>query len=306
MAKSYAAIGPALALIWTSSAAALPALQPSEGQRGPILLSQSFTPPPGSGAPPSTTAGASRSGAYCQLNRANSTIVTPLIPKAALSATSESSERATPGLSLTFQERPSFFWHVHPKTAGETANFLLIERDQSQPQGQQHRLMYEAELDLPSTSGIIRLDLPTTVTALQPNRQYEWFLSFDCDRLSLDSQVHLSGWVKRVMPTAALAEQLQDANLVNQARLLAASGIWQDALMTQMRLQEHLGQTNVESKQQTVAQWQQFLDSAGLGDWANAALLPTQITEVLAYPGRLLPGPDQGLVLRDRPQPNPS
>ncbi len=250
----------------------------------PILISQSFTPPPNSGAPSSTTAGASRS-AECQAHT-DETVVTPLMPKATShrSASSESREsrkrrtkRQAP-FSLTLQDRPSFFWHVKPQTTDSTASFLLVERDSTAPQDQQVRLMYEAELDLPSSPGIVRLDLPEAAPALQPDRQYEWFLSFNCDPISLDSQVHLSGWIELMTPSTSLSQQLSRATLAEQARLLADLGIWQDALMTQIRLRE----TSPNSVQ-VEDNWRTFLHSVGLGELATAPLLSVRITEILAY-----------------------
>ncbi len=355
-----AAIGAGLTLVLTSVTVAAPVPDTSKillkpvlsgpvlsepALSEPVLISQSFTPPPNSGAPPSTTAGASRSGGACERNQENLTVVTPLMPNAeqvsnagdheasafevagskasgskasgskASGSKGSGSKVTEPGVvssrtanlgesgprpqlqSLTLQARPSFFWHINPKTAGETASFLLIERDESQPKGQQHRLIYEAELELPSAAGIIRLDLPETVPALQGDRHYEWFLSFDCDRRSPGSVVDLSGWVKRVTPSAALAEQLQNATLTEQARQLAVSGIWQDALMTQVRLLESmalitsgdapghaLGDVPASVQRETVANWQLFLSSVGLGEWAIAPFQPLKVTEISAYP----------------------
>ncbi len=230
-----------------------------------IALAQSFTPPRNSGAPSTTTAGASRGAESCEMLR-NKTVITPLAPQAKALDNPQKSQY----FSLTLQEHPAFFWHVLPQTAGENADFLLIDHG---PMGQQ--IAYEATVDLPETPGIMQVTLPANVPALQPGHRYQWFLSFNCDVTSLDSQQHLSGWIERQATPSALLTQLTGATLAQRAQLFAEAGIWQDALMALIELR----QTTTQNEP-AFQGWLQLLDSVGLGGFAAAPLVSVNVIEI--------------------------
>ena len=196
----------------------------------PRTLEVSQFVPPNRKAPDSTVGGASRGGCL---------------------ATSEKLRSLTPdkSLSLTTKEYPTLYWYIPPSEAKQL-EFELQTSDNSKT--------YKRTLALPSTSGLIGLNLQKTgLPRLELGQTYHWYLRMVCDMEDRSGDVIVEGWLERIQPEPTLVQQLEKASPIDRPTIYAQAGIWQDslALLAQLR-RANPNDTNLQR------QWEQLLKSA--------------------------------------------
>ena len=207
--------------------------------------------PPGNEAPSGqTTGGATRNGGQCNAQTIDAhyqsqAIATPLLPK------------SYPG--LTVEERPTFFAYV-PKTGATEASFTLLDASGN--------LIYRTKVALPVEGGVTSISLPKTVSALEVDRNYKWFLEIHClPNIDPDNPV-VDGWVSRIRVNSSLARELAAAKTSHdRAIAYARAGIWYEAVSNLVEARRSAPQdlTLVQS-------WEELLTSVGLGDLASQPL----------------------------------
>jgi hypothetical protein len=193
------------------------------------LISQGFTPV--NRGKPDKTAGAATRGGCSQKN-----FVTALMPKEKL--------------GLTFDERPTFYWHTS-KSNAETAEFFLLDDNND--------LVYAANVNLPKKRGIFAFTLPGEAPGLKANKKYHWYLSIDCSSEETDDIVTVDGWVERTKPNPTIRMKLNKSTPKHRSKIYADASIWHEAI------------TNV-AQQRCIAPddstmelyWNQLLTSVGL------------------------------------------
>ncbi|AFY58624.1 protein of unknown function (DUF928) [Rivularia sp. PCC 7116] len=209
------------------------------------LISQSFTPPNREGKSPVTAGAATRGGCDTKQN-----LVTPLMPKEKL--------------GLTFDERPTFYWHTS-KSNAETAEFLLLDDNDD--------LVYEANVNLPKKPGIFAFTLPPEAPGLKTNKQYHWYLSVNCSSEETDDIVTVEGWVERTKPNLATWIKLNKSTPKYRSKIYADASIWHEAItnVAQQRCIAPYDST-------MVLYWNQLLTSVGLKELVSESI--TNVCEV--------------------------
>ena len=170
------------------------------------------------------------------------------------------------GLDLTVSEHPSF-WVYAPYTQAEVASaqFSLQIGDVE---------IYQTDIQLPVTPGIIELSLPTTIPPLEVGTAYRWYFEITCPQTDPSDQASLvtvTGMVQRVAPSAALASELAIAQSpLEKISAYTENQIWYETL-TELA---YLRRSNPEN-QELKAIWQDLLSdpNVGLGRLAEAPIL---------------------------------
>jgi hypothetical protein len=163
-------------------------------------------------------------------------------------------------LGLTIEAYPTFLIYV-PPTSAQILEFKLEDQNGKE--------VYQTQLNLSTTPGVIRVSLPTTRSALQVGKDYKWVVSIACQPDGVKPQDPLaSGAIRRVQPDSALANQLKTANALDRVELYARSGIWFEAvadLAALRRSQPH--------NQALASAWEELLRSVGLSAITTAPLI---------------------------------
>jgi Domain of Unknown Function (DUF928) len=164
----------------------------------------------------------------------------------------------TAGSTLVFgktaAEHPTFWFYV-PHRSSSTATFVLQDQDGNP--------IYQSDLALPETAGILSLSLPATVAPLQPGKLYHWFFKLYCRSISPPDSF-VDGWIQRESLSSDLAQQLKTATLPQQVRLYAAQGFWFEALNTAAELRR--------ANSRDLA-WAELLKAIGLESVAAEAIV---------------------------------
>lgn len=141
---------------------------------------------------------------------------------------SQKTASSTVVFGKTVAEHPTLWFYV-PHRSSLTATFVL--------QDQNGNSIYQSDVALPKTSGILSLTLPTAVAPLEAGKLYHWFFKLYCRSISpLDSFV--DGWIQRESLPSDLAQQLKTATLQQQVRLYDTNGFWFEALTTAAKLRQ--------------------------------------------------------------------
>ena len=201
-----------------------------------IANASGFAPPPGNGAPPRTSGGASRGDSCIQstpLVTASNSSVKALIPQN--------------NYGVTTSERPTFLVYL-PKTEADEVFFSLKDEDKN--------TLYQMTLSITeSQEGIIAIQLPEDAPELAIGENYQWFLTLRCNGKMHPNNPFIDAWIKRVELNVARNQN----NLLQQASHLASNGVWYDAAATLASLL----QAQPEN-QDVFSQWQTLLNSVGL------------------------------------------
>jgi Domain of Unknown Function (DUF928) len=122
-------------------------------------------------------------------------------------------------LGLTVSGNPTFWFYV-PYQSKFSGKFVL--------ENGENKTVYEAPFTLNGTPGVVQISLPSSVS-LQIDRQYQWHFKIYCQRGQ--PAISVAGKIKRInFPNPALRSQLEKATLSDRISILAANGIWYDAL----------------------------------------------------------------------------
>ncbi len=214
---------------------------------------QLFRPVKGRGTPLRAAGGASRVGRY-DLNAATSNQVGPAALVAMLPPTYN---------GTTVLAHPTLMAYL-PASTAKTAIFSLKD--------EVGNMVYQQTLTVSGEAGLIAIALPANAPALEVNQNYQWYVALPVDGELNPSTPYIDGWIQRIEPTAAVATALQQPDLLKQAEVLGANGVWYDcvAKLAAMRA----SQPDSKALNQ---QWQELLESVGLQDVAQVPLVATVI-----------------------------
>ncbi|MEM8603052.1 MAG: DUF928 domain-containing protein [Cyanobacteria bacterium P01_H01_bin.121] len=162
-------------------------------------------------------------------------------------------------LTFTASEHPSFWFYV-PYELDSPAPLEFVLQDDA------GSTLYQVEMSSADLErGIVQITLPETAPALEIDRQYEWFFLAHCD--PNQPPTYVSGWTERRQPPTELMTQLTAIDALQDAKLYAQSGLWQDAITV-------LGEAYRSEPQDVMlkAEWLSFLESEGFSDLIDARL----------------------------------
>ena len=248
------ALTSALALLSGFNASAkVPVALPS------LIASISYLPPPppDRGAPGNRGEGASRGCVAADQP------LMALVPQTASAASAPVGSGATTQVwGLTSADHPRFWFSVPYDPAKVSAIEFVLQDSQDQT-------IYRTPVSVPSTPGIMAVQIPATVGGLAIDQPYHWFLKVRavCEPNQAPTLEYVEGWVQRTQLAKGLSDRLAQATPQQQAALYAENGIWYDALTTLAELK--LAQPN----DRAIAQdWTDLLKAVGLEKLATQPL----------------------------------
>lgn len=220
------------------------------GSNDPIVFNAAT--PPSTGQPGRRTDAGSRGCG--EADSARTSEPKPLLALVPMQKTDQKTASSRVVFGKTAAEYPTF-WFYLPHRSSLTATFVL--------QGQDGSPIYQSDVTLPKTAGIVSLKLPATVAPLAVGKRYHWFFKLYCRSISPPDSF-VDGWIQREALTSDLAQKLKTATLSQQVRLYAANGFWFDALTTAAELRR----TNSSD-----SAWVELLRTIGLETVAAEAIV---------------------------------
>jgi hypothetical protein len=203
----------------------------------PIVLSADA--PPGSGRPGRRSDAGSRG---CAVEEAsNEAEAKPLLALVPIEKTAAS----TLIFGKTAATHPTLWFYV-PQRSATTAVFVL--------QDQAGQSIYQSDVMIPKTAGMVSLKIPKTVAPLETGKPYHWYFKLYC-RPSSPPDSFVDGWIQREVLTATLTQQIKTATRSQQVKLYNGNGFWFEALNTAAELRR---------KDSSDAEWAKLLGSIGL------------------------------------------
>ena len=241
----------------TLSLISLPTAQATPMQSSLVSINYTPPPPPDRGAPGNRGEGASRG---CTSHAGHPMMA--LAPEQTLNATSGAAS-ITQVWGLTTTDHPRFWFSVPYDPAKVSAIEFVLQNDQEQA-------IYRAPIPVPPASGIMAVQLPSTVGGLEINRQYHWFFKVRtvCESNQAATLDYVEGWIQRIQLEQGLSDRLTQATPQQRAALYAANSIWYDALTTLAELKL------AKPEDRAIAQdWTDLLKSVGLENLATQPLI---------------------------------
>lgn len=200
----------------------------------------SFTPPvlPNRGLPKGRARGGASRGELCQ---ATSQPLTALVPSQQINS------METVG-GMTIAPDPTLWFYVPYSLRDDNlVEFVL--------QDEQQNILYKTTVD-PSQlkAGIVGVSLAKEAT-IEKDKLYHWYFLVYCEK---DNPVFVEGWIQRVSINPELERQIQHSSPRDRIALLAANGIWYDALTQLAQMRDlHPNDTTL------IDDWESLLKSAG-------------------------------------------
>jgi hypothetical protein len=223
-------------------------------------VSLQFPVEQGIGQPGGGAIGGATRGSCSKKNQQNQMPLTGLMP---IRNELNKRIRVPANQTLTVAANPTFFVYV-PETTAKSVEFLLFnEQDQVNE-------VYQTTLQLPtapsssvSTPGIVKLSLPANVS-LKTGKNYRWVFALNCIAPDgdLSENLYVEGWIQRTELSPDLKTKVEQATLLEQAKLYATARIWPETLVLASQLRS--------SKPD---EWEELLNSVGLTEIAQAPFI---------------------------------
>lgn len=148
-------------------------------------------------------------------------------------------------VATTIAANPTVYLYV-PKRDNKNAEFAVFDLTE-------RKIVYETVFPLRDSAGIVKVTLPTTV-ALKAGNNYMWHFGVICNASDLSKNEVVQGMMERVALSPQQQTQIsQTRQPLEQAKLYAAAGIWNEAVSTLASL-----------RQDHPAEWSELLTSVGL------------------------------------------
>lgn len=160
---------------------------------------------------------------------------------------------------LTTLEHPTLWFYIPYDSAGIDSVSFTLQDDSGQT-------VQKVSVAIPSSAGLISVQLPETKPGLQAGSAYNWFFTVR-GKCPGDPSAFVEGWIERTALDAATRDRLQQASLQQKAALLAEKGIWYDALNALATLRQSSPQNAT-----AIANWTEFLKEAGMEPLATQAI----------------------------------
>ena len=223
-----------------------------------------FTPSPDAGSPQGSTGGASRrifnrldesvetTNGSARSNVYGETAALPISTGTSMLAVMPDSF-----FGKTIEARPTILVYVPASKASEAVFSLKDEVKQS---------VYEMTVAVPTSGGIVAVELPSEAPALTVDQNYQWYLALKIDGALQPASPFVDGWVKRVSPTSDMAAS-ESSNAIAQIEALGSNGIWYDTA-------SKLASLRVARDDAAISQhWYELLESVGLAEIAAAPIV---------------------------------
>ncbi|MGB3642731.1 MAG: DUF928 domain-containing protein [Rivularia sp. (in: cyanobacteria)] len=203
-----------------------------------------FRPPQLQGTPQGTTPAGSR----------NSCAIAEKKPLSALVPLTKKADGRELRWGLTTKENPTFWFYVpHKLKSIKNPKFSLRNR--------QNQTIYEKELQLTDTPGLISVSLPVNAISLKVGEWYEYYLFMDIDCNSNGSRKEFAqAWVKREAIGSGFEANLERISPRERGLFYARNGFWYDAMISFAQIKDA---SRINSE------WAQMLELIGFSEFSQ-------------------------------------
>lgn len=146
-------------------------------------------------------------------------------------------------VGTTVATDPTLFVYV-PKNTAKSAELVVIDEDGNQ--------VYSNTFDISNANGIVKVNLPKNAN-LSAGKEYIWQFALVCDSNDRAADRYVQGTLKLVELSSDLQRQLSEADPLEQAKLYAEAGIWNETLIAV-----------ADMRNSNPTEWEELLDSVGL------------------------------------------
>lgn len=166
--------------------------------------------------------------------------------------------RSTVG--LTISERPKFWFYIPYKDGlPQNAYFVLLDEDEN--------TVYQTELKLAATAGVVGIGLPASAAALEVGKKYQWTLSYTCNSNNPEEDAVVRGYVERTARSPEVAKELGAARTAEKRyAIYAQHGFWYDTITL-------LAELLLENPDKFQEHWESLLEEVGLEDLAKEPIV---------------------------------
>jgi hypothetical protein len=123
---------------------------------------------------------------------------------------------------LTLEPQPVLYWYLSQPTNGRV-DVTIVDESSVAP-------LLEATIQGPIGAGVHAIRLADHGVSLAPGVDYQWFVALVPDAERRSNDVIAGGGIERIESPAGLREKLESSPEVSRSNVLAAAGIWYDAL----------------------------------------------------------------------------
>jgi hypothetical protein len=167
---------------------------------------QTFNPPSGLGTPQRTAGGSRPVRSSCAASSQQAAFV-------ALSPTRFK--------GLTASDHPTV-WVAVPRTTAKTLEFSLFDAQQNG--------IYQTNVPIDSSTGMVRVSVPPTVAALISGQSYTWTAALVCNPQRRTEDWVATGTLHKQTPSAEFQRQVSKASSEQQVKLYAQAGYWYETI----------------------------------------------------------------------------
>ncbi len=125
-------------------------------------------------------------------------------------------------VGLTSTPQPALLWYASDPWPGKM-EFRVTAFKADEP-------LLDAHIQGPASKGMFRIDLADHEVRLEPDVEYEWFLTIVFDEEDRSADYFISGSLKYAEPSADVARRLANAPADRQYLVYAQAGYWYDAM----------------------------------------------------------------------------
>lgn len=153
----------------------------------------------------------------------------------------------------TLSKTPTLYWYV-PEHEAEMGEVVMVDETGNE--------VYFAEFAVPSSSGIIKYEIPASA-GLEEGKRYEWNMALVCDPEDRAADGFSRGHMLVVEEPTGLDEDLAAAtNALEEAEAYAKAQLWHDTV-----------NSLAEAAEEYPEEWKGLLESVGLEAIATADVL---------------------------------
>jgi hypothetical protein len=125
-------------------------------------------------------------------------------------------------VARTLSARPTLYWYLSEDT-DRSLELVLADRISIDP-------LLEVTMEGPVAAGIHRLQLAEHGIALEPGKEYRWFVSLESNERTASEDLVARGALLVVDEGTELKDALEAAPIGERGRIYAEQGLWYDAL----------------------------------------------------------------------------
>ena len=162
-------------------------------------------------------------------------------------------------LGFTLNEHPVLWFYMpYAQPQAYEIEFVLIDPEEND--------VYKQNVPLPAEPGVISIQVPDSVPALEAEKSYRWVISVMCNPGNRSGDATVNGWIERIEQDD-LESQLAAATTFEDRMLLySENNLWYDVITTLAQLRR-----DEPANAEIQVLWADLLTSSGFSEGVTSA-----------------------------------